>query len=477
MLLGMKTNAPTGGQPDIAVTAAPAAETVARLRATFNTGRTKPVAWRKQQLQALGRLLTEHEDVFAQALQTDLGKSATESHMAEIGFLVREIDHTLSHLDRWLRPKRVSVPLSLMPSRAWTVREPLGVVLVIAPWNYPVNLALAPVIGALAAGNAVVLKPSEVAPATSAVLAHWLPKVLDPQAVAVVEGGVPETTALLEQRFDHIFYTGNGAVGRIVMAAAARHLTPVTLELGGKSPAVVEPGTDLATAARRIALGKFMNAGQTCVAPDYVLAIGEAGAEIEAHLTQAVREMYGTDPARSNDYGRIVNERHFDRLADLLKDGRTVVGGDHDRDDRYIAPTVLADVDPDSAVMRDEIFGPILPIVRVPDLDAAIAFITGRDKPLALYAFTASKRSKRRLTAETSSGGLVFGLSLLQLSVPDLPFGGVGESGMGRYHGSYSLDTFSHLKSVLDKPLKPDTLGVATPPYTRGKDRILRRIT
>ncbi|WP_199923587.1 aldehyde dehydrogenase family protein [Streptomyces cellulosae] len=473
----MKPNAPTGGQPDIAVTAAPAAETVARLRATFNTGRTKPVAWRKQQLQALRRLLTEHEDVFAQALHTDLGKSATESHMMEIGFLVKEIDHTLRHLDRWLRPSRVWVPLSLAPAHAWTVRDPLGVVLVISPWNYPVNLALAPVIGALAAGNTVVLKPSEVAPATSAVLAHWLPRVLDPQAVAVVEGGVPETTALLEQRFDHIFYTGNGTVGRIVMTAAARHLTPVTLELGGKSPVVLEPGADLATAARRIVWGKFMNAGQTCVAPDYVLAIGEAGTEIEAHLREAIREMYGTDPARSNDYGRIINERHFDRLAGLLNDGRTVVGGDHDRDARYIAPTVLADVDPDSPVMRDEIFGPILPIVRVPDLDAAIAFITGRDKPLALYAFTASKRSKRRLTAETSSGGLAFGVPTAQLAVPGLPFGGVGESGMGRYHGSYSLDTFSHLKSVLDKPLQADTLRVTYPPYTRRKDRILRHIT
>jgi aldehyde dehydrogenase (NAD+) len=363
-----------------------------------------------------------------------------------------------------------------MPARASTVREPLGTVLIIAPWNYPLNLALAPLIGALAAGNCVVLKPSEVAPATSAVLAHWLPRVLDPQAVAVVEGGVPETTALLEQRFDHIFYTGNGAVGRIVMTAAARHLTPVTLELGGKSPALVEPGADLATAARRIAWGKFMNAGQTCVAPDYVLAIGQAGAEMEAHLTDAIREMYGPDPARSPDYGNIINERHFDRLAGLLTDGRTVVGGDHDRGARYIAPTVLADVDPDSAVMREEIFGPILPIVRVPDLDAAIAFITGRDKPLALYAFTASKDSKRRLIAETSSGGLAFGVPTAQLAVPGLPFGGVGESGMGRYHGSHSLDTFSHTKSVLDKPLQPDTLRVTYPPYTRRKDRILRRI-
>ncbi|MDX3452049.1 aldehyde dehydrogenase family protein [Streptomyces sp. ME02-8801-2C] len=462
---------------DIASTADHATETVTRLRATFQTGRTKPLIWRKQQLRALRALLTEHQDAFEEALHTDLGKGATESHVMEIGFLVREIDHTLRHLDRWVRPSRVSVPLSLVPARAWTVREPLGTVLIISPWNYPLNLALAPLIGALAAGNCVVLKPSEVAPATSSVLAHWLPRVLDPQAVAVVEGGVPETTALLEQRFDHIFYTGNGTVGRIVMAAAARHLTPVTLELGGKSPAVVEPGTDLATAARRIAWGKFMNAGQTCVAPDYVLAVGRAGTEIEAHLIEAIREMYGHDPACSDDYGSIVNERHFDRLAGLLADGRTVVGGGHDRPTRYIAPTVLADMDPESPVMREEIFGPILPIVSVPDLDAAISFITGRDKPLALYAFTASNRTKRRLIAETSSGGLTFGVPTAQLAVSGLPFGGVGESGMGRYHGSYSLDTFSHTKSVLDKPLQPDTLRVTYPPYTRRKDRILRRIT
>jgi aldehyde dehydrogenase (NAD+) len=473
MVVSMETNT----HVDIDSPADHAAATVTRLRATFRAGRTKPLPWRKQQLRALRSLLTEHQDVFAKALHTDLGKSATESHVMEIGFLVREIDHTLRHLDRWARPSRVSVPLSLVPARAWTVREPLGTVLIISPWNYPLNLALAPLIGALAAGNCVVLKPSEVAPATSAVLAHWLPRVLDPQAVAVVEGGVPETTALLDQRFDHIFYTGNGTVGRIVMAAAARHLTPVTLELGGKSPAVVEPGADLATAARRIAWGKFMNAGQTCVAPDYVLAVGRAGAEIEAHLIEAIREMYGPDPARSNDYGSIVNERHFDRLTGLLTDGRAVVGGGHDRPTRYIAPTVLADVDPESPVMREEIFGPILPIVRVPDLDAAISFITGRDKPLALYAFTASKRTKRRLIAETSSGGLTFGVPTAQLAVHGLPFGGVGESGMGHYHGSYSLGTFSHTKSVLDKPLKPDTLRVTYPPYTRRKDSILRRIT
>ncbi|MFJ8441977.1 aldehyde dehydrogenase family protein [Kitasatospora griseola] len=476
-------NAPTGVSTPTAphpaatvgTTDADAATTVARLNAAFATGRTRPLAWRKAQLRALRRLLVEQEEVFAAALKADLGKSPTEAYLTEIGFTVNEIDHTLRHLARWLRPRRVSVPLALAPARARTVREPLGTVLVISPWNYPLQLALAPLIGAIAAGNCAVVKPSELAPATSAALAHWLPQVLDPQTVAVVEGGVPETTALLEQRFDHVFYTGNGTVGRIVMTAAARHLTPVTLELGGKSPAVVDPGADLAAAARRIVWGKFMNAGQTCVAPDYVLAIGDTGPALEAELTAAIREMYGEDPAGSPDYGRIVNERHFDRLTALLADGRTVTGGEHDRATRYLAPTVLADVDPQSPVMRDEIFGPVLPIVRVPDLDAAIAFITARDKPLALYAFTSSARTRRRLTAETSSGALAFGIPNAHLSVPGLPFGGVGESGQGGYHGRLSVETFSHTKAVLSKPLALDTLRLAYPPFTSGKSRLLRR--
>lgn len=454
-----------------------AAGTVSRLNAAFATGLTRPVAWRTSQLRALRRMLTEHEEVFAAALRADLGKSRTEAYTTEIGFLVNEIDHTLRHLGRWLRPRRVGVPLALAPARARTVREPLGTVLVISPWNYPLQLALGPLVGALAAGNCAVVKPSELAPATSAALAEWLPRVLNPEAVAVVEGGVAETTALLEQRFDHVFYTGNGTVGRIVMAAAARHLTPVTLELGGKSPAVVEPGTDLTAAARRLAWGKFMNAGQTCVAPDYVLAVGDTADGLQDALAAAIREMYGADPATSEDYGRIVNERHFDRLAALPAGGRIVVGGEHDRSRLYFAPTVLADVGLDAPVMREEIFGPILPVVRVPDLDAAIAFVTAREKPLALYAFTASAASKRRLTAETSSGALAFGVPNAHLAVPGLPFGGVGESGMGRYHGSYSLDTFSHVKAVLDKPRLPDTLRLAYPPFTRGKDRLLRRFT
>ncbi|MER6358394.1 aldehyde dehydrogenase family protein [Streptomyces sp. NPDC001634] len=438
-------NHPTPEQP---------ADTVARLRATFRTGRTKPVDWRTDQLRRLREMLTENGPDLAAALHADLGKSATEAYRTEIDFTVREIDHTLGHLDTWLRPEPAPVPAHLGDdTTAWTQYDPLGVVLVIAPWNYPAQLLLTPMIGALAAGNAVVAKPSELAPATSAVLARLLPAYLDTDAVAVVEGGIPETTALLAERFDHIFYTGNGAVGRIVMRAAAEHLTPVTLELGGKSPVFVDRDADPAVVADRLARGKFLNAGQTCVAPDYVLTDPETAKALEPEFIRAVETLYGAEPHKSGEYGRIVNERHFDRLSGLLDSGRVVVGGDSDRTSKYLAPTVLADVDPKSPVMQEEIFGPVLPIVTVSGLDEAIAFINDRDKPLALYVFTESDDTRRRIAAETSSGGLGYGLPLAHLTVSDLPFGGVGESGMGSYHGRYSIETFSHRKAVLEKPL------------------------
>ncbi|WP_427168146.1 aldehyde dehydrogenase family protein [Streptomyces sp. C1-1] len=432
------------------------ADVVARLRAAFRSGRTKPVEWRTAQLRRLRDMLTENGPDLAAALHADLGKSAAEADRTEIGFTVREIDHTLDHLADWLRPEPAPVPDRLGDdARAWTQYDPLGVVLVIAPWNYPAQLLLAPLVGALAAGNAVLVKPSELAPATSAALARLLPEYLDTGAVAVVEGGIPETTALLAERFDHIFYTGNGTVGRIVMRAAAEHLTPVTLELGGKSPAFVDRGADLDVVADRLARGKFLNAGQTCVAPDYVLTDPETAAALEPALTRAVEALYGGDPLASGAYSRIVNERHFDRLTGLLGSGRTVVGGVADRAAKYIAPTVLADVDPESPVMREEIFGPILPIVTVAGLDEAIDFINDRDKPLALYVFSESGDTRARIAAETSSGGLGHGLPLAHLTVSDLPFGGVGESGMGSYHGRWSIETFSHRKAVLEKPLSP----------------------
>jgi len=448
--------------------------TVAAVRSTFESGTTKPLAWRTRQLTALRALLTENGPEIEAALHIDLHKNPTESHLAEIGFVLGEIDNTLKHLRRWLRPKRVGVPGAVMPATASVVREPLGLVLVIAPWNYPVQLLLAPVVGALAAGNAVIMKPSELAPATSETLARLVPRYLDNRAVAVVEGAVDETTELLQQRFDHIFYTGNGAVGRIVMRAAAEHLTPVTLELGGKSPVYVDESVDLALAARRIAWGKYMNAGQTCVAPDYLMAPPDVAQRLHAHLADAIHELYGQHPALSADYGRIVNDRQFARLNALLADGRVSVGGSADSDDRYIEPTVLADVDWDDPVMQQEIFGPILPILTVSGHDEAIRRINAGDKPLALYVFSSRAEVRKRFITETSSGALGFGIPTAHLIVPGLPFGGVGASGTGAYHGEHSIETFSHVKPVLAKPLAPDTMRLVYPPYTPAKDGFIR---
>ncbi|MER5939215.1 aldehyde dehydrogenase family protein [Streptomyces sp. NPDC001928] len=439
---------------DDAFTAAEATTLVNRLRATFRTGRTKPLAWRREQLTRLRDLLTDNRAAIAEALYADLRKNRAEADAMEIDTTIVEIDDYLEHLEEWTAPQPAPVTVHGVPgSTARTVFDPLGVALVISAWNYPINLLLVPVAGALASGNAVVIKPAEYAAHTSALLAELLPAYLDTDATAVVEGGAPETTVLLEQHFDHIFYTGNGTVGRIVMTAAAKNLTPVALELGGKSPVFVDRDADITTVAQRLARTKFANAGQTCVAPDYVLTDPDTATALQAALVVAIKELFGEDPQTSDAYGRIINERHFDRLSALLGSGRTVTGGQTDRSDTYIAPTVLADVRPDEPVMQEEIFGPILPILTVADLDEAIAFINDRDKPLALYAFTESNTTKRRLAAETSSGGLNFGLPMRHLSVPTLPFGGVGESGMGNYHGRYSIETFSHRKAVLDVPL------------------------
>jgi aldehyde dehydrogenase (NAD+) len=452
------------------------AQTVEALRHSYDSGITKPLAWRVSQLKALRRMLTERSAEFEDALLADLAKNPTESQASEIGFVVGEIDHMLRHLRRWLRPRRVAVPGALVPARASVVREPLGVVLVIAPWNYPVQLLLAPVVGALAAGNAVVLKPSELAPVTSAAMARLVPEYLDPRAVAVIEGGVEETTELLRQRWDHIFYTGNGRVGRIVAAAAVEHLTPVTLELGGKSPVYVDDTVDVRAAALRIAWGKFLNAGQTCVAPDYLLATPAVARRLAEAFPEAVRQLYGDDPATSPDYGRIVDERHFERLSGLLDAGSVVVGGAADPSSRYLAPTVLADVPRDAAVMREEIFGPILPIVTVDGLDEAIRIINAGDKPLALYVFSESPAVRKRFLTDTSSGAIGFGVPAVHLAVGGLPFGGVGESGTGAYHGEHSLRTFSHEKAVLAKSLKPETMKLIYPPYTEAKDRFIRTL-
>ncbi|GAA1326149.1 aldehyde dehydrogenase family protein [Leucobacter albus] len=449
---------------------------VAGLRYSFDHGVTRPAAWRREQLSRLRDLLIDRAADFERALAADLGKSGTEAQLTEIGFLVAELDHALANLGGWMRPRRAGVPLALQPATARVVPEPLGVVLVIAPWNYPLMLALSPVIGALAAGNAVVIKPSELAPATAELIARVIPDTLDQRAVAVIEGAVPETTALLTERFDHIFYTGNGRVGRVVARAAAEHLTPITLELGGKSPAYVDASVPLADAAKRIVWGKFMNAGQTCVAPDYVLGTRAVLDRLAPLLADAVHELYGSAPAQNPDYGRVVNRAQFDRLIGYLDDGDIAVGGAHDAAALHIDPTVLTGVDRGARVMQEEIFGPILPLVEVAGLDDALSFVTGRDKPLAAYVFSDDTAVRERWELETSSGALAFGVPVMHLTAPELPFGGVGESGMGAYHGELSFRVFSHEKAVLAKPLRPDTLAATVmPPYTAAKDGLVRR--
>ena len=447
---------------------------VESLRASFNSGITRPLEWRRRQLQQMLAMLEDNESRFLAALSTDLGKPEIEGFITDIAFVTSEIKMMLKNLKKWNKPVRVSTPLVTMPAKSRLIPEPLGVVLVIAPWNYPVQLLLVPAAGALAAGNTVVLKPSEVSGATSQVLAELIPLYFDRSTVAVVEGRVPETTALLEQRFDHIFYTGTGTVGRIVMTAAAKHLTPVTLELGGKSPVIIDESANLAVAARRVAWGKWLNAGQTCVAPDYVLIKDSLKPIFIDELGKAIRDFYGNDPQTSDSYGRIVSARHFDRLRHLMTGGRTVIGGDSSSDHRYIAPSVLTDVDLNSPLMQEEIFGPLLPVIPVASTDEAIAFITSRPHPLALYVFAERKSVVEQVLAQTTAGGVTVNGTLMHLTNPNLPFGGVGESGMGGYHGQAGVRLFQHLKPVLIRGTKIDP-SLAYPPYTERKKKIIRK--
>ena len=372
------------------------AEKVAKARACFRGGRTRPASWRRAQLEALKSLLQKEESSIFEALWADLRKPRLEAYLTEVGFVIGEIDDALEHLEKWMKPERKHTSLLAQPGRSWTTHDPLGVVLVIGAWNYPVHLLLAPLVGALAGGNAAVLKPSEIAAHTSTLMADLVPRYLDPEAVSVVEGGADETQALLDERFDLIFFTGGSHVGQIVLEKAAKHLTPVVLELGGKSPCLVDRDASLEVAARRIAWGRFSNAGQTCVAPDYVLVHEAVELELLAHLRAAVTSFYGDDPRVSPDFCRIVNDRNFERLSKLLKDGEVVCGGKAEARERYIAPTILRNVSPEAPVMQDEIFGPILPVLTVPNMDAAIEFVTDRPKPLALYLFSNNEATQQQ---------------------------------------------------------------------------------
>ncbi|PRZ16696.1 aldehyde dehydrogenase family protein [Nesterenkonia sandarakina] len=442
-------------------------------RAAFATGRTRSMQWRRDQLRGILRLLQERAPEIHAAMAADLGKNDVDSHLTEVLSVKSEVKTTLKNLTSWTRDRSTSVPFIVGSARAHVQRQPLGTVLIIGPWNYPFHLLLMPLIGALAAGNSVVLKPSELAPTVSATVAKLIPEYLDTEAVQVIEGGVEETTRLLEHRFDHIFYTGNGTVASIVMTAAAKHLTPVTLELGGKSPVWIDASADLTATAEALVWGKFSNCGQTCVAPDYLLTTPELAEPLAREIARITRRAFGSDPSRAENYGRVINERHAERLAGLLDSGRAVIGGETDTAARYIAPTVLLEVDPDSAIMQDEIFGPILPILTVADHQAAIDFINARPKPLALYAFTEHPEVREDFLRQTSSGGITFNTVMTQLAVSTLPFGGVGASGMGRYHGEYSVETFSHERGVLRKLPGFDPTRLAKAPISWGMRKIL----
>jgi len=455
-----------------------AASIVAHVRDGFDRGLTRPLSWRRNQLDAMEAMLRENSDRFVEALAQDLSKPAAEAWTTEIGFTLSDIDHQRSNMEKWAAPRKVKVPIAYQPATARIVPEPKGVVFVIAPWNYPLQLLLAPMVAAISAGNAIVAKPSELAPATAGALVELCAEYLDPATISVVDGGVDESSALLEQRFDHILFTGGTRVGKIVMRAAAEHLTPVTLELGGKSPAIVAADADVEVAARRIAWGKFVNAGQTCIAPDYVLVARPLRDRLVAAIEAAVSDFYGADPQTSDDYGRIISDDHFERIAGLLRStgaGTVAVGGTTDAPTRYIAPTVLVDTDPTSDVMSEEIFGPVLPVLTVDDIDEAIDFVTDREKPLALYVFSNDEVVTERVMRRTSSGGASINGTLLHIGPPGLPFGGIGPSGMGAYHGQAGFDTFSHLKSIYDKRVKPD-LKVLYPPYTNIKSALVKRL-
>jgi aldehyde dehydrogenase (NAD+) len=447
---------------------------VADLRRVFATGRTRAMRWRVEQLEGIERLVQEREAEIATALGEDLGRSAVEAWLGDTNSTKGEAAYARRHLKKWVRRRRVSLPLSQLPGRGWVQYDPLGVVLIIGPWNYPLYLSLAPLVAAVAAGNCAVIKPSELAPATSALLARLVPEYLDGEAVRVVEGDGQVTQGLLAQGFDHALFTGGTAIGRKIMAAAAPTLTPVTLELGGKSPVIVAADADVEVAARRIAWVKLLNSGQTCIAPDYVLADRAVVAELTDKIVANIAAFRSGEKDPSLP---IVNERQFDRLVSVIgaTDGTVVSGGVFDRSALRISPTVIVNPSPDDAVMAEEIFGPVLPILSVDSTEAAVAHVNAGPKPLALYVFTSSARLGRELVDRIPSGGAVINHVAMHCLVPQLPFGGVGASGMGAYHGRWGFEALSHRRAVLSKPAKPDP-RMLYPPYTDRAIKIMRKL-
>ncbi len=437
----------------------------------FNSINSLSIPRRRELLEKLKVIIEMNETEIIKALKSDLGKSEFEAVIAETQFIINEINHALRKLKKWSKRKRVGSPILHFPVRSYIQPMPVGTVLIIGPWNYPFQLLMSPLVGAIAAGNTAVIKPSEVSVETSKVVAKMINENFDPRDIVVIEGGVPETTELLDCPFNHIFYTGNSTVGRIVMRKAAEHLCPVTLELGGKSPCLIYDVKDIDTVSDRLMWGKFFNAGQTCVAADYILTTEDLLPGLINSFKKSLEKFYGKNSQESQDYGRIINQKHFDRLITYIEGSDTLFGGEHDRNTCFIAPTVVRAQWSD-AIMKEEIFGPLLPILIVNDFNEAIKKVNEGDRPLAAYLFTDSSELKNKYTAEVISGGMCLNDTIVHLTNDKLPFGGIGESGMGGYHGEYSFKIFTHFKSVMERPLWIDP-PLRYPPY-KGKVGLLR---
>lgn len=444
-----------------------------RQREYFAAGHTLPAEARIAALKKLKASLQNHEADLARALKTDLGKSATESYMCETGLTLSEATWMIRHVRRLMGERRVPTPLSQFAARSFRSPAPYGNVLIMSPWNYPVLLTLDPLIDAIAAGNTAIVKPSAYAPATAEVLQQILAECFPPEHVCVITGGRAENQALLHQKFDMIFFTGSKAVGKEVLRCAAEYLTPAVLELGGKSPCIVEKSAKIGLAAKRIVFGKYLNCGQTCVAPDYILCDASIRDELIDAIRKEITAQFGADPMANEDYGKIINEKHYRRLMGLIDPAKVVCGGTGDEKTQRIAPTVMKDVTREDAVMGEEIFGPILPVLTYTDLDAALADIESQPHPLALYLFSEDKAVQRKVLDRCHFGGGCLNDVIIHLATSEMPFGGVGESGMGGYHGKTGFEAFSHLRSIVDKKTWLD-MPVRYQPYTKQKDKMLR---
>ena len=446
---------------------------VARQRKYFQTGATLPVSVRITALRGLYTAIVKYENEIHDALKKDLGKSGFESYMCETGLVLEEISYMLKHIRRFAGEKRVRTPLAQFHSRSFKKPSPYGVTLIMSPWNYPFMLTLSPLVDALAAGNTAVVKPSAYSPNTSEILRKILSQCFDPQYVAVVTGGRAENTCLLREHFDYIFFTGSQTVGKEVMRNAAEYLTPVTLELGGKSPCIVDQTADIRLAARRIVFGKYLNCGQTCVAPDYIYCHRSVKDSLVKEIQRQIQLQYGEEPLHNPDYGKIINKKHFDRILGLIEEKKIVHGGNSDRDTLRIEPTVLDNVTFADPVMQEEIFGPLMPVLVFDSLDEAIAGINAMPHPLALYFFTSDKAAAKDVTSRCGFGGGCINDTIIHLATTEMGFGGFGESGMGAYHGKTGFDTFSHYKSIVDKKTWID-LPMRYQPYRKMHEKMVR---